>query len=196
MPKLIDHDARRDLIVDVTWQLILRGGIEHATMREIAREAGFANGALKHYFASKDAIVEQAFHRAMSMIEAMAEYAKDLRGVAGLRALSAAALPLDEERVTAGRVLMAFWELALANEGLREEYVRHLSSWRSTILDHLEEGREDGEVVTATPDDEIVDELILLTAGANVMTLVGREYTTIEIVDRHLDRFLGRLARP
>ncbi len=45
MPKVIDHDQRRRDIIDVTWKLIVKGGIEAATMREIAAEAGFANGA-------------------------------------------------------------------------------------------------------------------------------------------------------
>ncbi len=36
------------------------------------------------------------------------------------------------------------------------------------------------------------DELILLTTGANVMSLLGR--TTAGLVQRHLDSYLARLA--
>jgi len=194
VPKLIDHDQRREHIIDVTWALIVEGGIEAATMREIAAKAGFANGALKHYFPSKAKIVEGTFDRAMRIVGAGLNTEQG-RGLAGLRALSIAAIPRDEAAVTAGRVLMAYWEMSLANEEMRDRYEAFLADWRGLILRYLAEGRADGDIVTATPDEVLVDELVLLTAGANIMTLVGRRFTTLELVERHLDDFLGRLER-
>lgn len=194
MPKLIDHDQRREHIIDVTWALIVEGGIEAATMREIAAKAGFANGALKHYFPSKAKIVEGTFDRAMRIVGAGLNTEQG-RGLAGLRALSIAAIPRDEAAVTAGRVLMAYWEMSLANEEMRDRYEAFLADWRGLILRYLAEGRADGDIVTPTPDEVLVDELVLLTAGANIMTLVGRRFTTLELVERHLDDFLGRLER-
>ena len=61
VPKIVDHDERRLELVDATWRIIARLGIEGATMREIALEAGFANGALKPYFPTKDTLLEFAF---------------------------------------------------------------------------------------------------------------------------------------
>ena len=61
MPKIVDHDERRLELVDATWRIIARLGIEGATMREIATEAGFANGALKPYFPTKDTLLTFAF---------------------------------------------------------------------------------------------------------------------------------------
>lgn len=195
MPKLIDHDERREHIIDVTWALIVEGGIEAATMREIAAKAGFANGALKHYFPSKAKIVEGTFDRAMRIVGSGVNTDQG-RGLAGLRALGLAALPKDEASITAGRVLMAYWEMSLANEEMRDRYEAFLSDWRALILRYLQEGRADGDIVTSTRDEVLVDELVLLTAGSNIMTLVGRKYTTAELVERHLEEYLGRLTRP
>lgn len=195
MPKLIDHDERREHIIDVTWALIVEGGIEAATMREIAAKAGFANGALKHYFPSKAKIVEGTFDRAMRIVGSGVNTDQG-RGLVGLRALGLAALPKDEASITAGRVLMAYWEMSLANEEMRDRYEAFLSDWRALILRYLKEGRADGDIVTATPDEVLVDELVLLTAGSNIMTLVGRKYTTAELVERHLEEYLDRLTRP
>lgn len=195
MPKLIDHDERREHIIDVTWALIVEGGIEAATMREIAAKAGFANGALKHYFPSKAKIVEGTFDRAMRIVGSGLNPEQG-RGLAGLRALGLAALPKDEESITAGRVLMAYWEMSLANEEMRDRYEAFLTDWRALILRYLAEGRADGDIVTTTPDEVLVDELVLLTAGSNIMTLVGRRYTTVDLVERHLEGFLDRLTRP
>jgi len=195
MPRLIDHDERRNHIIDVTWDLIVEGGIEAATMREIAAKAGFANGALKHYFASKDMIVESTFQRAMSMIEGYSAVTDTARGVEALRQLCLATLPLDEKRVTAGRVLLTYWEMSLSNEHMRSVYSDFLGNWRGKLAEYIAQGREDGDIVTSTPDDELVDELVLLTAGAQVMTLAGPQYTSIDMVRRHLDTFMERLTK-
>lgn len=195
MPRLIDHDERRNHIIDVTWNLIVEGGIEAATMREIAAKAGFANGALKHYFASKDMIVESTFERAMSMVEGYSAVTDAARGVEALHKLCLATLPLDEERVTAGRVLLTYWEMSLSNEHMRSVYSDFLGTWRGKLARYLAEGREDGDIVTQTPDDVLVDEMVLLTAGAQVMTLVGPRYTSTDLIRRHLDTFMERLKR-
>ena len=50
MPKIVDHDERSLELVDATWRIIARQGMERGTMREMAIEEGFANGALKPYF--------------------------------------------------------------------------------------------------------------------------------------------------
>lgn len=83
IPKVVDHDQRRSDIVDVTWQLIVDGGLEAATMRKITSSAGFTNGA-KHYFPSQDDIIEATWQRALAK---MSEYVTigDLRGIAALR---------------------------------------------------------------------------------------------------------------
>ncbi|MBT2522576.1 TetR family transcriptional regulator [Arthrobacter sp. ISL-28] len=61
MPKIVDHDQRRAELVEGTWRIIARDGIESATMRGIAAEAGFANGAVKPYFATKEETLTFAF---------------------------------------------------------------------------------------------------------------------------------------
>ena len=44
MPKIVDHDQRRRELVDASLRIIVRQGLAGATMRDIATEAGFANG--------------------------------------------------------------------------------------------------------------------------------------------------------
>ncbi|HMQ28716.1 MAG TPA: TetR family transcriptional regulator, partial [Acidimicrobiales bacterium] len=61
MPKIVDHEARRGEIVRAAWRIIVRDGFDAATMAAIAAEAGFANGALKPYFATKHDLLVAAF---------------------------------------------------------------------------------------------------------------------------------------
>ena len=197
MPKVIDRDQRRQEILDVTWNLIVKGGLEAATMREIAKEAGFANGALKRYFDSKDVIVEATYQRALAIVEThVAAALGDKTGLDALRQFCLAAMPLDEERITAGRVLLAFWELSLSKEALFEVYREHLLRWRGSLREYIRQGREDGDILTSDPDEQLVDELVLLNAGANIMSLVGPDFSTVELQHRHLDSFFDRITRP
>ncbi|AXB43427.1 TetR/AcrR family transcriptional regulator [Amycolatopsis albispora] len=195
MPKIIDHDQRRREIVDVTWELITRGGIEAATMREIAAAAGFANGALKLYFPSKEDIIEATYERALGMMRTYVEL-DELRGLVALRELCFSAMPIDEDRIAAGRVLLTFWQLSLTNQKLHDKYLEHVREWRGLLHRYLAEGREDGDIVTGTPDEQLVDEIVLLNAGANVMSLVSGEFSTIALQRAHLESFFDRLTRP
>ncbi|SDW61617.1 transcriptional regulator, TetR family [Amycolatopsis xylanica] len=195
MPKIIDHDERRSHIVDVTWDLITQGGIEAATMREIAAAAGFANGALKLYFPSKEDIIEATYERALGMMREYVEL-EGLRGLTALRELCVSSMPIDEDRIAAGRVLLTFWQLSLTNQKLQDKYLEHIRSWRGLLHRYLAEGREDGDIVTSTPDEQLVDEVVLINAGANVMSLVAGEFSTIALQRQHLESFFDRLTRP
>ncbi|AYY12528.1 TetR family transcriptional regulator [Actinobacteria bacterium YIM 96077] len=195
MPKIIDHDQRRQDIVDVTWELITKGGIEAATMREIAAAAGFANGALKHYFPSKDDIIQATYERALEFMKGYVSI-EGRRGFEALREVCLSSMPIDDERITAGRVLLTFWQKSLTNPKLHDKYLEHLREWRALLHRLIAEGREDGDIVTETPDEQLVDEIVLINAGANVMSLVGPQYTTIELQRQHVESLLDRLTRP
>ncbi|GAA3058065.1 TetR/AcrR family transcriptional regulator [Actinokineospora globicatena] len=194
MPKVIDHDERRAHIVEVTWGLIMRGGLEAATMREIAEAAGFANGALKRYFPSKDVLVEATFERALAQLDTQVDVSAGQSGLEALRALCDVTMPLDAKRVTAGRVLLAFWEMSLSNKRLHDRYLTHLKAWRGLLATHIRRARAEGDIRTSIPDAQLVDELVLLHAGANVMSLVGARYSTRKLQKAHLDTFFERIT--
>ena len=156
MPKIVDHDQRRLELVDATWRIIARLGMEGATMREIAEEAGFANGALKPYFPTKDLLLTSAFghvfNRTNQRITAMTE---GLSGVAALRAFCAEVLPLDEERVNEARIVIPFWQKALNDAHMATLHSESMSQWHTTITAHCAAARAAGEVATPIGDAEI-----------------------------------------
>ncbi|MBW0103982.1 TetR/AcrR family transcriptional regulator, partial [Pseudonocardia sp. KRD291] len=57
MPKIVDHDQRREEILDAAIRVIGTVGIDHATTRAIARESGYSTGVLSHYFEDKDELL-------------------------------------------------------------------------------------------------------------------------------------------
>ncbi|MFV0434681.1 MAG: TetR/AcrR family transcriptional regulator [Leucobacter sp.] len=196
MPKIIDHDQRRKEIVDVTWQLIVEGGIEAATMREIASRAGFANGALKHYFSGKDAIIEGAYERSLNRIRDRLEaHVAGKRGIEALEMSMRYTLPTNED-ATAARVLLSFWERCAFSSEIDHDYGEHLTDWKNGYVQYLREGREDGDIVTETPDEQLVSEIILLNIGATVARVVSPEHLSSAILDAQVTDFIARLRRP
>ncbi|GAB3806352.1 TetR family transcriptional regulator C-terminal domain-containing protein [Humibacter antri] len=195
MPKAIDHDQRRREIIDVTWDLIVKGGLEAATMREIASEAGFANGALKHYFPGKDEIVMGAYQRSMDQVIArLNEAVEGLEGIAALRALVRATMPMDDDARKSARVLLAFWERGLSSQAIRDSYDTHLEGWHHDLAVLIGQCREQGAITIATPDEELVNEIILLNVGATVLSAIGPQFVTPEILDGMIEDLFERMG--
>src|ERR671926_102081 len=169
MPKIVDHDQRRVELVNATWRIIARDGMEGATMREIAAEAGFANGALKPYFPTKDDLLTFAFGHVFNQTNRRMEAATSgLAGLAALRAYCHEILPLDEERVSEARIVIPFWQKALTDPVKARLHEEFMEQWRSDLHGHLAEAREAGEVRTGIRDEEIVGFLMTFALGAQI----------------------------
>jgi AcrR family transcriptional regulator len=195
MPKIIDHDERRREIIDVTKDVILHGGFEAATMRSIASAAGFANGALKHYFPSKESIVAGVFDSVLAeMVQASRTMPADRPAVEQLKDYIELLLPLDEDRIAAGRVLLALWEYSMSDEALAIRYRQHLDDWRAVLLGLFSEARAQGDIRTSTPDEQLAQELMSVTVGANVLSLMFPSGQYIDEYSRYADTFMSRVT--
>jgi len=49
MPKIVDHDERRALIVEALWRVIARDGAHGVSVRHVAAEAGMPKSSISHY---------------------------------------------------------------------------------------------------------------------------------------------------
>ncbi len=130
MPKIVDHDARRDEIALVACRVVAQVGFDQATIVRIAREAGYTTGMVAHYFDSKQDIVIAALRLILRRIE---ERLKPHEGTEQppLLALLTEALPVDDVRYTECAFWIAFWgqvpadkRLKQINSWLHREYLR------------------------------------------------------------------------
>lgn len=62
MPKIVDHNVRKKQIAEASWRVILEWGMEGATVRNIAKEAGLSLGALRHYFSTQEELLVYAMN--------------------------------------------------------------------------------------------------------------------------------------
>ncbi|MGC1731038.1 MAG: TetR family transcriptional regulator C-terminal domain-containing protein, partial [Steroidobacteraceae bacterium] len=130
MPKIVDHDQRRDEIALVACRVVALYGFEQTTIVRIAREAGYTTGMVAHYFDTKQDIIIAALRLILRRIEErLAPPARP--GRPDLVALLTEALPVDATRFTECAFWTAFWgqvstdrRLKRINAWLHREYLR------------------------------------------------------------------------
>ncbi|KRG14900.1 TetR family transcriptional regulator [Virgibacillus soli] len=110
MPKIVDHEKRRKQIAKATWKVILEQGMEGATVRNIAQEAGLSLGALRYYFSTQD----ELFVYAMKLVKANATerinkiIASELPPFDKVMAILLEVVPIDPETMAEMEVWFAY----------------------------------------------------------------------------------------
>lgn len=115
MPKRVDHAHRREELAAALWRLVMREGIEAASLRRVAAEAGWSSGSLRHYFQTQTQLLAFAMELVVERITARVRAIPEADAAARL----AQALPIDEERRMETQVFFAFTARALVDPDLR-----------------------------------------------------------------------------
>ncbi len=127
--------ARRKQILDAATQVFAEKGFHRATVKEIARVAGIADGTIYTYFASKTEVLLGILHRLNESTEReqqlIPEGDQDLRSffTAYLRQRMALLWPNAE-------VFQAVLPEMLVNEELRELYYQQVLAPTFTVAEH------------------------------------------------------------
>ena len=198
MPKIVDAEARRQDVVEAVLRIIAGDGLERASLRETADEAGLAVGSVRHYFAGSEELLAFSFASVVDRIVPRLE--ASLPGVhaavpgspghrAAILTLLCGLLPLDGPRALEVCAWMAFRNAARVRPFLAAEADRS----------HREVAVIVGTVVSALrPEDEPKENLVV-EAERLLATLDGlcmhallqpgwmtREMC-IEVLEQHLD---------
>ncbi len=114
MAAAIDHHARKIALAEVAADLVAAGGADAATIRAVAKAAGFSTKAVTHYFSDKRALLLLTYRHAALSSKARSD-ASQLENVADLAALLHPLLPIDPKAERNWRVWFSFWGLAIAD---------------------------------------------------------------------------------
>jgi len=193
MPKDVDHDERREELLEAVWRVIARDGIERATMRTIATETGWSTGVLAHYFADKDDILGSALVLAYERISA--RWDAKLEGLGpldGLHELVLDNLPLDDERELETKFVMNYWTgLIRRGEGLPRP-----SNAGPDLIGRLialaRAAQDAGEITAGETPEDIGERLHALIDGYSLHSLLSPRRLTrerqISLVEQEFDR--------
>lgn len=193
MPKIVDHNERRQAVIQATWRVIARQGIANATTREIAREADCSSGILAHYFEDKADIMASAMLAAHQEVLVRAD--PKLTGLASLRQHMLECLPLDERRRFLAVIEASFWGQAVGNERLIEVNSNELDNLRDRLRVRLVEARDDDELKPGTDIEAVVVELHVLMDGLSIQAALYPHSAPKKQQVKMLDAVLDRIKR-
>jgi AcrR family transcriptional regulator len=140
MPKIVDHETRREEIAEALWRVVRRDGIRAASVRTIAAEAGWSAGAVRYYFPDQAGLLSFAMdlvtRRVTERISALNP--KGTPTAVALRYLEEA-LPLDADRRAEFDVWMAFMAQAQAESdgGSLHEHVDKVHDGLRSLCESL-----------------------------------------------------------
>ncbi|MFI1198338.1 TetR family transcriptional regulator C-terminal domain-containing protein [Streptomyces sp. BHT-5-2] len=130
MPKHVDPEARRRLVVDALFRVVVRDGLQRTSLRAVAAEAELNIGSLRHYFASQHDLMHFAMQsmldrvggRLLDRIERIGDLSRyprteQLRLTADLLA---ELLPLDDSRRAEVTVFLDFNTATRTNPAFHE----------------------------------------------------------------------------
>jgi AcrR family transcriptional regulator len=184
MPKVVDPQLRRRELAEAVWRVVRRDGLEHASVRNVAGEAGLSMGSLRHYFTSQSELMAFALRMVIDRIEQrIAALPPDRDPQQHAARVLEELLPLDDERRAENEVWLAFTARAMTDPELRtlrdEGYEKLRSGCRSLVAVLLHPSRDlewetarlhallDGLAVHAAtrPDVDTPDAMRSVTAG-------------------------------
>jgi AcrR family transcriptional regulator len=192
MPKVVDHEQRRDELAEAVWRLAARQGLEGITVRGVAEEAGCSTGALVHYFRDKEELLLFAFRTVADRVgRRLAEAEERTSDPLELaRALLVEGLPLDRERQEEVRLWFAFLGLALTRPTLARAQRLTYRAWRERVAGHLLRAQEAGRLRADFDCATEAAALVALVDGVAVQAMFEpRRFTRerqLELVDARL----------
>ena len=152
-------DVRREELLDIALELCRSHGFESMNVEQVTKAAGVAKGTFYHYFASKDALLEQLVQRfGDALFDHLSGAGTDGTGAERLRSImdAAAGYKLAQADITYASFLYRPENLALRH--------RLFGAWRARAREVLQpvirDGDADGSFAVADVDG--ATELVLL----------------------------------
>jgi len=124
MAKSSNWSVRRQELGQAVWRVVRRDGLESASVREVAREAGVSMGSLRHYFGTQSELMIYAMQLVIERIQQRLELLSIPDDpLSAAKVVFAELLPLDDERQAENEVWLAFTARSLVEPDLRK--LRH-----------------------------------------------------------------------
>lgn len=198
MPRSIRDPKARERIVDAAARAVAEHGVNGASIRVIAAEAGVSTGFITHYFADKHEVMEavldatnaRAARRVLKVIRTDAPALERLRGAAE------ALLPVDPQRRQEWQVWVAVWGEAAKGDSLSVGYRRAWEGLRDMLVALLVEAQQEQQLVADIDVEHRADRLVTMLAGIGLQAGVERPARVRALATRMLAEELAQLGDP
>ncbi|GAA3264752.1 TetR/AcrR family transcriptional regulator [Nonomuraea helvata] len=200
MPKIVDPVERRREVVDALFRVVVRDGLQRASLRTVAAEAQLNIGSLRHYFATQEELMRFAMgsmiERVAERLRAAIEEAGDLAVLSAQELLELCArllgelLPLDERRRGEVTVFLDFAAASRTDPALRDLASQVAVGTREFVGHVLERLEARGALRRGLRLDVETERLSALVDGLAMNAVLHPElvgaYDCLEVVRTHL----------
>ncbi|MBD2565974.1 MULTISPECIES: TetR/AcrR family transcriptional regulator [Nostoc] len=191
----MSYDDRRIEVAKAAWRVIVREGLDRASMRAIAQELGSSTGVVTHYFRDKEELtlfaLEQVFE---NVLEDMKTCAEARQGIDRLAQMIFVALPLGDNDKADWKVWTAFLGYSIGRERLVQEHRKRYDFLRQIICQELADLQK-AKVIRADLDLTLeANALIALVDGIGTGVVIYPEQFSADqqqyLVRRHINALL------
>ena len=201
MPTRVDHEQRRRQIAEALLRIAATRGLQAASMREVAAEAGVSLRLVQYYFHTKDELLigslpylgERLTARVQARLQGLDSPPSPRQVV---EVILLAVLPTDEESRSIRTTYDAFYALVLTDPGLAE---RHRASdpdaLERLLARQVAASQQAGEIAADHDPVHVAAGLLALTNGLGASVIGGQRdgEAASTVLRYHLDRlFSGR----
>jgi AcrR family transcriptional regulator len=206
MPRKVDHGQRRREITAALARITVKGGLEAATFRQVAAEAGVSVNLVQYYFGTKDELLLAAQRHVAERVgrrfrAGRLAVGEDAPPRDTIRAGLGVFLPRDAESRESTLLFVAFFVAALTNPTLYRPEAREvpdrlhgfLDRLHGFLADQIRRARAAGEVSQGVDPEREATILTLLAAGLG-QSILGGIHTpdaAADLVDYALARLFG-----
>jgi AcrR family transcriptional regulator len=196
LPKIVDHEKRREELIAAVWRVVARDGLDGSTIRAIAKETDSSAGALSHYFKDKDDILTFALKLSHRRIRERQNRKLDgLKGVEALRELVLDNLPLDEERELETRLEVGYWARSLTRPEVRKVQGMEAAVLHKRMVALIIEAQRRGDMDGDTAASTIAERLLALIDGLSLHALLYPERLSPQAQMTIIDQEFVKLGR-
>ena len=194
MPKIVDHQQRRDEITAVSALLISERGIEAVTFRELAKASGYSKGIIEHYFENKSDLVSASLDWANQRYYERANSAvKGKTGLAAIEARLLSTLPVNEAIRMEWKIRMLFWAMACVDPALNKEQQSRFSKTTSHFMAELKVAVNNGEIVTNKELNLMAQRLLFKISGLSCAAVHNPKHYHLRRMKKEIRHMVAEL---
>jgi TetR/AcrR family transcriptional regulator, transcriptional repressor of bet genes len=196
MPKQVDHEERRRTIAEAVVRLVATQGVETASLRAVAAEAGVSMGAVQHYFTTRDEMLLFALEYGNSVLgeraQALIAEQRPATPRETFRLFFALLLPLDEDRRTGARLWAALIARGCVDEPTSKLAADAYANLTAFVVRHLTEATAD-QRLGRTEIARSARHLVSVIEGLRWPVLFGvySEREALQVLDAQLAQIFG-----
>lgn len=174
MPKIVDHEQRRQDLIESAAVVIAEQGLENTTMKDIAQAAGFSANLVAHYFANKDELLWNV-QRFVGMRAAKRFLNSQDQS---LYSLIESVLPYSTDTIVEWKVRTFFWSRAINDTAMIDNQEQLMRQVRLDMANVVRDQQVLGRVKKEIDIDVAVERLFVLANSISLQILLEpKKYT-------------------